>query len=45
MYVFQIIIQFIVQLCYIVLPLAVRLVSSANMLAEADFKQFGKSFT
>ena len=29
----------------IVLPLAVRLVSSANMLAVVDFKQFGKSFT
>ncbi len=28
-----------------VLPLAVRLVSSANMLAVVDFKQFGKSFT
>ena len=28
-----------------VLPLAVRLVLSANMLAVFDFKQFGKSFT
>ena len=28
-----------------VLPLAAGLVSSANMLAVVDFKQFGKSFT